>query len=105
MDVNHRLPQIGVAQEKLNRAQVGAGFQQVGGEAVTQGVRMKGFAHVSTFGGLTTRVPDHLVANRIIGRVVPSSRKQPYGRLAAEAAIMLFKLLQQMGAEDDVSIF
>jgi len=44
MDVNHCFPQISVAQEKLNRAQVGAGFQQVGGEAVAQGVRMKGFA-------------------------------------------------------------
>ena len=38
MDVNHRFPQIGVAQEKLNRAQVGAGFQQVGGEAVPEGL-------------------------------------------------------------------
>ena len=38
MDVNHRFPQIGVAQQKLNRAQVGAGFQQVGGEAVPEGL-------------------------------------------------------------------
>jgi hypothetical protein len=34
MEVDHRLPQVGVAEEQLNGAQIGAAFEQMGGEAV-----------------------------------------------------------------------
>jgi len=34
VEVNHRLTQVGVAEQQLNGAQVGAGFEQMRGEAV-----------------------------------------------------------------------
>ena len=34
MEVDHRLPQVGVAEEQLNGAQVGAALEQMCGEAV-----------------------------------------------------------------------
>src|SRR6204780_5942390 len=45
MDINGGLLQIAVAEENLDGAQVGAGLQQMGGKAVTKGVRMKRFAN------------------------------------------------------------
>jgi len=35
MDVDHRLAQIGVPEQQLNGAQVGASFEQMGGEAMS----------------------------------------------------------------------
>jgi len=34
VDVDHRLTQVGVAEQQLNRAQVGAAFDQMSGEAM-----------------------------------------------------------------------
>ena len=39
MDVNHRFAQVGVAEQQLDGAQVGAGFEQMCGEAVAKSVR------------------------------------------------------------------
>jgi len=89
MEVNHGLPQIGMAQQKLDGAQIGSVFEQVRREAMTERVGMKRLVHAGALGGLAAGVPDHLVANRIIGRVVPSSREQPHGGLPGQAAIML----------------
>jgi hypothetical protein len=34
VDVNHRLAQVGVAEQQLDGAQIGAGFEQMCGEAM-----------------------------------------------------------------------
>ena len=59
---------------------------------------MERLVHAGSLGGLVAGVPDHLVANRIIGRVVLSPREQPHGGLAGQAAIMLSQFLKQVGA-------
>jgi hypothetical protein len=38
VDVNHRLAQVGVAEQQLDGAQIGAGFEQMCGEAMSQGL-------------------------------------------------------------------
>ena len=38
MDVNHGFAQVGVAEQQLDGAQVGSGFEQMCGEAVSQGL-------------------------------------------------------------------
>jgi len=69
VDVNHGFAQIGVTEQQLDGAQVGAGFQQVCGEAVSQRVRMQRLVDSGALGGLTTGVPDDLVADGVIGGV------------------------------------
>jgi hypothetical protein len=49
--------QIGVAQQKLNGTQVGAGFEQVRSKAVPQGVRVDAFIQSRACGCLLHRVP------------------------------------------------
>ena len=41
VEVNHRLAQVGVAEQQLNGAQVGAGFEQMCGEAMSKSVGMQ----------------------------------------------------------------
>jgi hypothetical protein len=36
VDVNHRLAQVGVAKQQLDGAQIGAGFEQMCGEAMSE---------------------------------------------------------------------
>jgi hypothetical protein len=67
MDINGGLLQIAVAEENLDGAQIGAGLQQMGGKAVTQGMRMKRFANAGAFGGFATGVPTDPCADRMIG--------------------------------------
>jgi hypothetical protein len=38
VDVNHGFAQVGVAEQQLDGAQVGSGFEEMSGEAVAQGL-------------------------------------------------------------------
>jgi len=38
VDVDHRLAQVSVAEQQLDGAQVGAGLEQMGGEAMAEGL-------------------------------------------------------------------
>ncbi len=51
-------------------------------EAVAKSVRMQGFVDAGAFGGFPTGVPDDLVADRSVGRVMRATREQPNGRFA-----------------------
>src|ERR1039458_10383684 len=104
MDVDHRLPQIGVAEEQLYGAQVGAGFEQMRGEAMPQRMRMQRLADACALGGFAASVPDNFVADGGIGGVPAAAREQPHGRLAGQPAIMGAQFVEQMGTEHDVAI-
>jgi hypothetical protein len=67
VDVNHRLAQVGVAEQQLDGAQVGAGFEQMCGEAVSKSVRMQRLVDSGALGGFPAGVPDDLVADGVIG--------------------------------------
>ena len=75
VDVNHGFAQVGVAEQQLDGAQVGAGFEQMCGEAVAKGVRMERLVDAGAFGGFPTGVPDDLVADGVIGGV-PCGRQE-----------------------------
>ena len=54
-----------MTEQHLNGAQVGAGFQQMGGETVSQGVRVDATVLKSgAFGGVLTGVPENLGGDR-----------------------------------------
>ena len=50
MDVHHRLAQVGMAEQQLDRAQVGAAFEQMCGEAVSKRVGVQRFVHAAALG-------------------------------------------------------
>ena len=100
MEVDGRLFQVGMAQQHLNGAQVGAGFEQVSCEAVAKSVGVKLFPDSRAFGGFAAGVPDDFGADWILGGGMPSAaREQPLGRFPAQPAKMLPEFFEQMRAE------
>ena len=97
MDVNHGFAQVGVAEQQLDGAQVGSGFEEMSGEAVAKSVRMQRLVDSGAFGGFPAGVPDDLVADGVIGRVPATAREQPNGRFAGQPAIMCAQFAVQMG--------
>jgi len=97
VDINHGFAQVGMAQQQLNGAQVGAGFEQMCGEAMSKSVRMQRLVDSGAFGGFPTGVPDDLVADGVIGSVPAAAREQPNGRFAGQAAIMCAQFIAQIG--------
>ena len=82
MQIHASLLEVVMAQQELNCAQVGAGLQQVGGEAVSKSVGVQWFVDPGASSGLAAGVPDHLIADAAISPVPPAARKQPVTRFA-----------------------
>src|ERR1039458_3508162 len=80
VDVNHGFAQVGMAEQQLDGAQVGAGFEQMCGEAMSKSVGMQRLVDPGAFGGLPAGVPDDLVSDRSVGRVMRAAWEQPDGR-------------------------
>ena len=53
VEVNHGLAQVGVAEQQLDGAQVGAGFEEMCGEAVSKSVRMQRLVYSCALGGFS----------------------------------------------------
>ena len=60
MGVDFRGAHAGVAQHLLYGKQVGAAFKQMGGEAVTEGMRADGFGEAVALGQVLDDKEDHL---------------------------------------------
>jgi hypothetical protein len=85
VEIDGRLFQVGMTQQHLNGAQVGAGFQQMSREAVAKRVGVKLFPDPRAFGGFAASVPDDLGADGILGGgMPPAAREQPLGRFPAQ---------------------
>ena len=67
MEIHRRVRQIGVAEQELNRAQVGARFQQMRRVGVPQRVRRDAFVDAGLPRGEAHGLPDHLRGDRRIG--------------------------------------
>jgi len=66
---------------------------------------VKLFPDTRSFGGLTAGVPDYFGVDGTIGAGMPApTRKQPFGRLPVQPAIVLPEFLQQMRAEHHVPV-
>ena len=83
MQVDGGLFQIVMSQQQLNGAQVGTGFQQVGGETMAQRVGMNLLGRqAGALGGVPTGVLDGLGSDGMIRGVAAPTREQPLGGLA-----------------------
>jgi len=94
-----------VAQQQLDCAQVGSGFEQMSGKAVPQSVRMKLFLDAGSVCGLLAGLPDHIGVDRLIPSVPAVAGKQPYAGLATQTAPVLAQRLQQLRAEHYIAVF
>ena len=61
VQINGSVFQGGVAQQKLDRPQIGSGFHQMGGEAMTKGVGANRLVQASAYSGFAAGVPNGLI--------------------------------------------
>ena len=98
MQIDRGLFQIAVAQQQLDGAQVGAGFEQVSGESMTQSVGMDALVlKTGAFGGLLTGGPEDLGGNRIVCRMPSVAGEQPVGGFAFQPAPVDAQRIEQLG--------
>ena len=84
MQIECRLFQIAMSKQDLDGAQIGAGFEQMRGEAMAQSVGMNGFVNAGPLDGFMTSVPGHAEADRISASVPGASWEQPLFRSAMQ---------------------
>jgi hypothetical protein len=104
MQIDGGLFQIAMAQQDLNGAQIGAGFQQMSGEAVTQRVGMNLFLDAGSLGGSLAGVPDGFGVDGPIAAMVAVARKQPHVGFSVQPMPMGTELFQQLGTEQHIAI-
>ena len=102
MQISGRGLQILMTEQKLDGAQVGAGFQQVSGPAMSNQVRACGLTDACLLGGLDARLPHRLVADGPLAIAMHARRKQVVAGL--EPAPVGTQGLQQRRAEGKVAV-
>ena len=86
MQVNRRYFEVSMAEQDLNGAQVGASFEKVCGEAMSQGVGMNApVVEASAFGSDLAGRPEDLSGHRLAGCVPAVAGEELLHRLAPEA--------------------
>src|SRR5258708_37244106 len=85
VEINGGRLQIAMAQQNLDGPYIRAGFEQVSGETVPQGVRMNFLADAGALGRFFAGSPDDLGGNRMIGGVPAVVGGQPRGGVTPEA--------------------
>ncbi len=63
VQIDGRIPDVGVSEQYLNGAQVRAGFEQVSRETVPQGVRVNAFGDAGALGRYAAGMPDNPPGN------------------------------------------
>jgi len=105
VQVDGRYFKVAMTKQDLNGAQVGAGFEKVRGEAMSQGVGMN--AAVVEAGALGSDLagrPQDLGGHRLAGCVPAVAGKQPLLGLAPETAPVGAQFFEQPGAEHDIAV-
>jgi hypothetical protein len=103
MEIDGGFFQIVMAQQDLNGVQVGAGFQQVRGEAVTEHVGIHLLLNAGAAGGVLTSVTRRFGIDGLIAAVPAVAGEQPYG-FSAQALPVRAELIEQDGTEHHVAV-
>src|ERR1019366_5603275 len=105
MQVDGRYFEIAMAEQDLNRAQVGAGLKKMCGEAVPQSVRMDvPVIEAGSFSSNLAAPPWNLGCYRMAGCVPAVAGKQPLLRLAPETAPVSAQLFEHLRAEHYIAV-
>ncbi len=95
--------ELGMAQQHLDRAQIGAGFEQVSRKTVPQGVRRDVFGDAGPLGGLLAGFPRHLRGDGNIGAPVLHGAGKQIG-LGFHPTPIDAKCLQQLRAQRHIAV-
>ncbi len=93
-----------MAQQDLNRTKIRSVFEEMRCKAVAQGVRVYGFLESGATSSSLTGVVDRLGSDGPITGVSMPARKQPHTALSSQAAPVLAQFLEQLGAEQHISV-
>src|ERR1035437_10355576 len=94
-----------MAEQDLNGAQVGSGFEQVGRKAMSQGVGMDlPVMQAGPFRSDLAGTPYDLRSHRMAGWVPAVAGEEPLLRLAPESATVGAQFFKQLRAEHDIAI-
>src|SRR5713101_5329434 len=105
MQVDRRFLEVAMPQQHLDGSQVSSSFEQMGGKAVTQGMRMDALVFKpSALCSALAGCPKNLGRDRITRRVPSVAGKQPVGRLAPQPAPVDAQCLEQLRAEHDIAV-
>ena len=104
MQVERSLFQIAMTEQQLDGAKIGAGFEQMGGKAVPQSVRMNVISEACSCRGCSASLPDHFGSDRSFAGVPAIAGKQPQFRWMAKSAQVTLQFLQQFRAEHDIAV-
>jgi len=87
MQIDRRFLKVAMPQQHLDGSQIGAGFEQMGGKTVAQGMGMDVLVlQTGAFGGVLTGSPKDLGGDRITGGMPSVTGKQPVRWLVPEPA-------------------
>src|SRR6266851_8913734 len=105
MQVDRGFLQVAMPQQHLNGTQIGTGFEQMSGKAVTQRMGMDALVlKTGSFSGLLTGGPEHLGGDRITCRMPSVAGKQPVRGLVPEPAPIDAQRIEQLRAEHDIAV-
>src|SRR5271170_2226543 len=97
--------EVSMSEQYLDGAQVGASFEKMRGETMSQSVRMDvPVVEAGAFGGDLAGRPENLGGDRVTCRVPAVAGKEPLLRLAPESAPVSAQCLEQLGAEHDIAV-
>ena len=88
-----------MTQQKLNLAQISAGFEQMNGVGVPQRVGTCGLRQAGTFAGASHGIGHGVAGQRLVGNL---TREHPW--LGAHSAPITAQQFQQLGGQLDVAI-
>src|ERR1035437_1491866 len=105
MQIDGRYFEVSMAEQYLDGAQVGAGFKQVCGEAMSQSVRMDvPVREAGALGSDLAGSPENLGGDWIACGMPTVAGKQPLLRLAPESAPVSAQRFEQLRAEHYIAV-
>src|SRR5215472_7266552 len=105
MQIDRRFLKVAMAEQHLDCSQVGSGFEQMRGKAVTQSMRVNLFVlKPGTFGSTLAGSPKNLGGDGRTAGMPAIARKEPFRRFAPQSPPILAECLEQLRAEHDITV-
>src|ERR1700749_1525017 len=105
MQINRGLFEVTVSEQHLDGPQVGSGLEQMGGEAMAQGVWMDMLVReTGAFGRMQAAPPEPLGVDGAVGGMPASAGKKPVRWLTIEPAPISAQCFQQRWAQHDIAV-
>ena len=94
-----------MAEQKLDRAQIGSRFEQMSSKTVPQSMRMDLISESCSCRGFSARCPNHFAGDGSFASVPAITRKQPQFWWPAKPMQVALQFLQPFWAQHDIAVF